>query len=94
MEKVIPADLHAALPEITVYLLESFGNATRIDYGTGHEMAFIMFLCCMFKISAFQQADKTAVVLKVFNRYVVAVSYNFVIRNNNLQMIDIRRNLL
>jgi serine/threonine-protein phosphatase 2A activator len=28
--------------EISCYLTESFGNDTRIDYGTGHEMAFAM----------------------------------------------------
>ncbi len=26
---------HKAVPEVNAYLLESFGNATRIDYGTG-----------------------------------------------------------
>ncbi|CAL8072210.1 unnamed protein product [Calicophoron daubneyi] len=35
--------------EIASYLLESVGNATRIDYGTGHELAFIAFLLCLFK---------------------------------------------
>lgn len=50
-------------------MIEGFGNPTRIDYGTGHEMAFIMFLCCMFKINAYNADDKTAVVVKVFQRY-------------------------
>ena len=40
----------AVVEEIKVYLLDSFGNPTRIDYGTGHEMAFVMFLACCFKI--------------------------------------------
>ena len=26
---------HPAVPEIAVYLVESVGNSTRIDYGTG-----------------------------------------------------------
>jgi serine/threonine-protein phosphatase 2A activator len=65
----LPENLYSAVPEIVQYLLEGFGNATRIDYGTGHEMAFIMFLCCLFKISAFEPSDKSAVGLKIFNRY-------------------------
>lgn len=68
LQKVLPERFHRAIPEIVEYLYESFGNATRIDYGTGHEMAFIMFLCCMFKIGAFVQEDKVAVVVKIFNR--------------------------
>lgn len=66
---MVPEDLHRAIPEIVQYLYESFGNPTRIDYGTGHEMAFLMFLCCMFKIEAFEHDDRVAAVTKVFNRY-------------------------
>jgi serine/threonine-protein phosphatase 2A activator len=69
LREVLPEKLHRAIPEIEQYLYESFGNPTRIDYGTGHEMAFLMFLCCMFKIGAFKQDDEVAVVIKVFNRY-------------------------
>ena len=31
--------------ELCAYLSDSFGNATRIDYGTGHETNFFIFLC-------------------------------------------------
>lgn len=65
---MLPEDLYRAMPEIIQYLIEGFGNPTRIDYGTGHEMAFIMFMCCMFKINAFEPTDKAAVGCKVFNR--------------------------
>lgn len=68
LRQVLPEELHRAVPEIEQYLYESFGNPTRIDYGTGHEMAFIMFLCCMFKIGAFKENDKVAVMIKLFNR--------------------------
>lgn len=73
LQTVLPKGLHTAIPEIVQYLYESFGNPTRIDYGTGHEMAFLMFLCCMFKIGAFKQDDKVAVVVKIFNRYLELV---------------------
>ena len=32
---VIPKHLAEAAPEVAVYLKESVGNSTRIDYGTG-----------------------------------------------------------
>ncbi|KAL6260085.1 hypothetical protein P5V15_007624 [Pogonomyrmex californicus] len=73
LKQVLPEDLHRAIPEIVQYLYESFGNPTRIDYGTGHEMAFIMFLCCLFKIDVFEHKDRIAVVIKVFNRYLELV---------------------
>lgn len=40
MSAVLPADKYAAAPEIAVYLKESVGNATRIDYGTGNSAVF------------------------------------------------------
>lgn len=73
LKEVLPEELHRAIPEIVEYLLEGFGNPTRIDYGTGHEMAFVMFLCCMFKIGAFKDEDKVTVALKIFIRYLEIV---------------------
>lgn len=55
--------------ELKPYLIDSFGNKTRIDYGTGHELAFVMFLCALFKIGVLSQSDKAAVGLKVFSSY-------------------------
>lgn len=65
----IPDRLHRAIPEIMIYFTEAFGNGTRIDYGTGHGMAFIMFLCCLFKIGLCEEHDKAPIVCKVFTRY-------------------------
>jgi len=62
-------DLETALPELGPYLLDSFGNSTRIDYGTGHEMAFVMFLCCLFRIGALEASDRAPVGLTVFAAY-------------------------
>lgn len=58
-----------AVSELSPYLLDSFGNSTRIDYGTGHEMAFIMFLCALFKIGVLSQSDRSCVGLTVFSSY-------------------------
>lgn len=65
----LPENLHDAIPEILPYLLDSFGNSTRIDYGTGHELSFVFFLIALFKIGALTKSDELAVVIKVFNTY-------------------------
>ncbi|XP_067826080.1 serine/threonine-protein phosphatase 2A activator isoform X2 [Heptranchias perlo] len=66
---VIPSELSAAVAETAVYLKESVGNPTRIDYGTGHEAAFAAFLCCLCKIGVLKVDDQLAIVFCVFDRY-------------------------
>lgn len=66
LQSALPASMHRAVPEISVYFTESFGNAIRIDYGTGHELSFIMFLCCLFKIGFLKEEDRVATGLKVW----------------------------
>lgn len=69
LQEVLDQKLHLAIPEVKVYLEESFGNPTRIDYGTGHEMSFIMFLCCLYKIGCLDMEDNVATVFLIFNKY-------------------------
>ncbi|XP_032905228.1 serine/threonine-protein phosphatase 2A activator isoform X1 [Amblyraja radiata] len=69
LSTVIPKELRAAVPEVAVYLKESVGNPTRIDYGTGHEAAFAAFLCCLCKIGVLKVDDQLAIVFGVFDRY-------------------------
>lgn len=70
---VLPADQLSASDELACYLIESFGNATRVDYGTGHELAFVMFLCCLFKINILMEEDNVACALTLFNNYLLLV---------------------
>jgi serine/threonine-protein phosphatase 2A activator len=42
------------LVELRAYFLGSFGSATRLDYGTGHELSFLAFLGCMWKLGGFK----------------------------------------
>ena len=51
------------------YLRDAFGNQTRIDYGTGHETCFVVWLFCLSKLELIKQGDMAAVVLRVFTRY-------------------------
>jgi serine/threonine-protein phosphatase 2A activator len=39
--------------EIAVYLAGAFGNGQRIDYGSGHELCFVAWLCCLDLIGFF-----------------------------------------
>jgi serine/threonine-protein phosphatase 2A activator len=70
---VVPDGKNPAVIELTPYLLDSFGNATRIDYGSGHELAFVAFLCCLGLLDAFGPDDMASVVLVVFRRYLALV---------------------
>lgn len=73
LQEALPEQFHRAVPEIMLYLSEGFGNPTRIDYGTGHEMSFIMLMCCLFKIGSLLEEDKVAAVTRIFHRYLVLV---------------------
>ncbi|XP_041370334.1 serine/threonine-protein phosphatase 2A activator-like isoform X2 [Gigantopelta aegis] len=73
LKKVLDEKLFPALPELSHYLVESVGNSTRIDYGTGHEMSFVAFLCCLFKLGALRSDDFIASCLKVFFKYLIVV---------------------
>ena len=73
LKEALPAQFHPALIEISAYFVESFGNATRIDYGTEHELAFIMFLCALYKVHALTGSDNLHTGLKIFNAYLLFV---------------------
>jgi len=38
--------------------------------GTGHEMAFVMLLCALFKVGVFIDSDREAVGLRIFAKYI------------------------
>lgn len=65
---MLPSEFHNTIPEIEVYLVEGVGNSTRIDYGSGHEMSFVMFLYCLFKIGFLALDDRCAAALVIFAR--------------------------
>lgn len=59
----------AAAVELVPYLLVSFGHPSRIDYGTGHETSFVVWLCCLFKLGSLTKDDLAPAVLQIFNSY-------------------------
>ena len=62
-----------AKDELRAYLLGSFGSPQRLDYGTGHELSFVAFLGCIWKLGGFPRADAGAeergIVLGVIEPY-------------------------
>ncbi|KAL0945999.1 hypothetical protein HGRIS_012275 [Hohenbuehelia grisea] len=63
----LPAD---AIPEISGYFNESWGNRARIDYGSGMELNFLCWLICLERLGVVQESDHQALVIRVFWRYI------------------------
>ncbi|KAF9156359.1 Serine/threonine-protein phosphatase 2A activator 2 [Linnemannia schmuckeri] len=59
-----------AVPEVTKYFVECWGNRKRIDYGTGHEASFLAWLYCFAKLGLIKKEDYKAVVINVFFKYI------------------------
>lgn len=66
-------DAATAELELTSYLLGSFGSPQRLDYGTGHELSFLAFLACIWKLNGFSSAgpgvEERGIVLGVVQPY-------------------------
>ncbi|MEO2193998.1 MAG: serine/threonine-protein phosphatase 2A activator [bacterium] len=70
----LPGSVRAGVvTELASYLVESFGNSARIDYGTGHETCFVAMLFCMVKVGLFEEEDARDIVLVVFKEYLATV---------------------
>ena len=61
------------LPELRAHLLASFGSAQRLDFGTGHEMSFIILLLCLRLRGILRDDDESAIVRRVFVAYLELV---------------------
>lgn len=48
------------ITELQPYLLHAFGHEIRLDYGTGHECSFYVFLFALCQIGVFGNIPKTA----------------------------------
>jgi len=64
-------NLDRAIPELKAYLIESFGNYERIDYGTGHELNFFILIYCLCKIGIYTVDDYKPLINKIFQRYLL-----------------------
>lgn len=76
LEKALPAwheqlGLHdaAQIDEVSTYLRHSFGNRQRIDYGSGHELNFFLWLLCLNRLGYLPPATFPALALVVLPAY-------------------------
>lgn len=73
--KELGVESEDAIDEISTYLIQSFGNRTRIDYGSGHELNFIVWLLCLYQLNIINKDDFKPLVLKVFMRYLTLMRH-------------------
>ncbi|KAH7386111.1 hypothetical protein BKA66DRAFT_69342 [Pyrenochaeta sp. MPI-SDFR-AT-0127] len=59
----------AEVDEISTYLQYSFGNKQRIDYGSGHELNFFLWLLCLNRLSLLPESTFPALALVVLPNY-------------------------
>ncbi|KAJ5023533.1 Phosphotyrosyl phosphate activator protein-domain-containing protein [Bipolaris maydis] len=76
LEKALPAwheqlGLHdsAQVEEVSTYLRHSFGNRQRIDYGSGHELNFFLWLLCLNRLGYLPPPTFAALALVVLPAY-------------------------
>lgn len=76
-----------AMPELITYLLGSFGSPQRLDYGSGHELNFLAFLGCVWKLGGFTTSypvnQERAIVIGVIQPYLQLVRH--LIKTYNLE---------
>lgn len=60
----------SSITEVSTYLHHSLGNRARIDYGSGHELNFIIWLLCLDRLSLLPTSTFPALSLLVFPRYI------------------------
>lgn len=72
-----PENQEMAYKELGAYLIGSFGSAQRLDYGTGHELSFLAFLGCVWKIGGFDEHvfgyEERSIVLGIIEPYVATI---------------------
>ncbi|WFD00164.1 Serine/threonine-protein phosphatase 2A activator 1 [Malassezia yamatoensis] len=56
--ELLPGTMRPFITELRSYLQESFGSFVRIDYGTGHELNFLAWLCYLYRLRFFSEPSQ------------------------------------
>ncbi|RPA85649.1 Phosphotyrosyl phosphatase activator [Ascobolus immersus RN42] len=77
LEKYLPSSLLSlpgAKDELKSYLLNAFGSGQRLDYGTGHELSFLAFICALYLLGFFTpSSDEPALATKALKTYLILI---------------------
>ncbi|KAL3899236.1 MAG: hypothetical protein SGPRY_012678, partial [Prymnesium sp.] len=71
MRSLLPEGNDNTCDELAEYWCGAFGDPMRIDYGTGHELSFTVWMFCLSKAGVLLEADYVGAVLMVFHRYIL-----------------------
>ena len=69
LDNLLPDDLKGAAQELRIYLQEAYGSNVRIDYGSGHELNFILFLFALHRLGYYGKEDFESLIHHVFYSY-------------------------
>jgi serine/threonine-protein phosphatase 2A activator len=76
LDELLPTQLKGAKVELKAYLGDSYGSNSRLDYGSGHEMAFAFFLLALYRLGFFVVEDFESCVRNVFYEYIKLMRKN------------------
>jgi hypothetical protein len=73
LETLLPVEKRGAAIEIGPYLIGAFGNETRIDFGTGHELSLVVFFFCLLHLEIIESQHLPSLVIHAFPGYMRVV---------------------